>query len=120
MNRTRNEAGRMGKRWQAPLAVNVLLGVPGIVPIWLVSYFAANWPLAALGLTEGEPTENDGVLPWVLVAGPILVLFGLVWWLANRPLRRRTLLTPGAYWLLSIVATTVPTLTLITISRGRN
>ncbi|MGN9816997.1 hypothetical protein ACTMUQ_16850 [Streptomyces sp. SD11] len=105
----------MGKSWPAPLAVNVLLGVPGIVPIWLVFYFAVNWPLAGLGLAGSNATENDGVLPWLLVGGPILALFFLVWWLANRPLRRRTHLEPGAYWLLSVTATTLPTLALISL-----
>lgn len=105
----------MGKSWPAPFAVNLLLGVPGIVPIWLVFYFAVNWPLAGLGLAESSPTENDGVLPWLLVGGPVLALFFLVSWLANRPLRRRTLLAPGAYWLLSVVATTLPTLALVVI-----
>ncbi|MGW6008061.1 hypothetical protein [Streptomyces sp. NPDC055210] len=105
----------MGKSWPAPFAVNTLLGIPGVVPYWLVFYFAANWPLAGLGLTESNPTENDGVLPWLLVGGPILTLFFLLWWLINRPLRRRTLLTPGAYWLMSAAATTLPTLVLMVV-----
>ncbi|NEA44330.1 hypothetical protein G3I76_34260 [Streptomyces sp. SID11233] len=110
----------MGKSWPAPLAVNVLLGIPGIVPIWLVYYIAANGPLSALHLAGSNPTENDGVLPWVVVAGPVLLLFVLIWWLANRPLRRRTTMTAGSYRLVSIVATALPTLFLITISLGGN
>ncbi|MFE0807626.1 hypothetical protein ACFW4M_14950 [Streptomyces sp. NPDC058794] len=96
-----------------PLAVNVLLGVPAVVPAFLLWYFASNWPLAALGWTDREPTENDGVLPWVVLATPVLTLFGLVWWLANRPLRRWTPLTPGGYRLLSAAATAAPTLALV-------
>ncbi|WP_121749996.1 hypothetical protein [Streptomyces sp. E2N166] len=107
-------------RLSIPLVVNVLLGIPAVVPAFLLWYFASNWPLAALGWTDREPTENDGILPWVLVAAPILTLFGLLWWLANRPLRRRTALTPRGYWLLSAAATAAPTLTLVIISWGRN
>jgi hypothetical protein len=84
-----------------------------VVPAFLLWYFASNWPLANLGWTDREPTENDGVLPWVMVATPIFTLFGLVWWLANRPFRRRTALSSRAYWLLSFAATALPTLTLI-------
>ncbi|MFJ8540700.1 hypothetical protein ACIRFH_01550 [Streptomyces sp. NPDC093586] len=102
------------------LVVNVLLGIPAVVPAFLLWYFAANWPLASLGWTSREPTENDGMLPWVLVAAPVLTLFGLVWWLANHPLRRRSALTPRGYWLLSAAATAVPTLSLVIISWGRN
>ncbi|MFJ8144781.1 hypothetical protein ACIQ6R_06855 [Streptomyces sp. NPDC096048] len=98
-----------------PLVVNVLLGVPAVVPAFLLWYFASNWPLAALGWTDREPTENDGALPWVMVATPVLTLFGLLWWLANRPLRHSTVLTPRGYWLLSAAATTVPTLALVVI-----
>ncbi|GAP48773.1 hypothetical protein [Streptomyces azureus] len=103
-----------------PLAVNVVLGIPAVVPAFLLWYFASNRPLADLGWTEREPTENDGMLPWFMVATPILTLFGLVWWLANRPLRRRTALSPRAYWLLSAAATALPTLTLVVISSGRS
>ncbi|PQM21823.1 hypothetical protein Sfr7A_19515 [Streptomyces xinghaiensis] len=100
------------------LIVNVLLGIPAVVPAFLLWYFASNWPLAELGLTQREPTENDGVLPWVMLAVPVLTLFGLVWWLANWPLRRRTPLTRGTYWLLSAAATALPTFTLVVISAG--
>ncbi|WP_033312020.1 hypothetical protein RFN58_17735 [Streptomyces iakyrus] len=106
----------MARRWQLALGVNVLLGIPAVVPIWLLWYLASNWPLAALGLTEREPTENDGVLPWFLVAGPVVLVFGLLWWLANRPLRRGTTLSPARYWVLSVLATLLPTLVLIVIS----
>ncbi len=59
--------------------------------------------------------HNDGVLPWLLVGGPILTLLFLLWWLINRPLRRRTRLTPRAFWLLSFTATALPTLVLFVV-----
>ncbi|MGX2996119.1 hypothetical protein JNUCC64_17855 [Streptomyces sp. JNUCC 64] len=103
----------MAKHWSLPLLVNLLLGVPAVVPVFLLYYFATNWPLAELGLTSREPTENDGVAPMLLVLVPVLVLYGLVWWLANAPLRRRTALAPRTYWILSSLATLAPTAALI-------
>jgi len=95
--------------------VNLLLGIPGVIPIWLLWYFAANWPLAAIGWTQAEPTENDGMLLPLLVVAVVVALFTLVWWLANRPIRRRVALDPRLYWLVSALATFVPTFTLMAV-----
>lgn len=103
----------MTKRWWAPLLVNVLLGIPGVVPIWLLWYLAVNWPLAELGLTVREPTENDGMAGWLLIVVPVVGLYGLLWWTANKPLRRDTGFAPHTYWLLGVLATFVPTIALI-------
>ncbi|MFE7791517.1 hypothetical protein [Streptomyces sp. NPDC057460] len=97
------------------VGVNLLLGIPGVVPVWLLSYLAGNWPLAAVGWTQREPTENDGMLPWLLVGGPVVALFALLWWLANRPLRRRTALAPRLYWSVSALMTLVPSITLMIV-----
>ncbi|MEV0317123.1 hypothetical protein ACIBKX_31165 [Streptomyces sp. NPDC050658] len=105
----------MTRHWSAPLLVNVLLGIPAVIPIWLLWYLAANWPLAELGLTTREPTENDGMLVWLPIVVPVVGLYSLLWWLANRPLRRRTTLTPRVYWSLSVLATLLPTIVLITL-----
>ncbi|MBR8642015.1 hypothetical protein KEF29_28555 [Streptomyces tuirus] len=103
----------MAKHWSAPLLVNVLLGIPGVVPFWLLWYLAANWPLAELGWTVREPTENDGMALWLVIVVPVVTLYGLIWWLANLPLRRRTALAPRTYWLLSLAAPFVPTAALV-------
>ncbi|MFB6887841.1 hypothetical protein ACFCX4_00790 [Kitasatospora sp. NPDC056327] len=98
-------------RTYSPLAVavNLLLGLPAVVPLFLIWYFLANWPLAELGWTDREPTENDGVLPWVLFAGPVLVGFAALWWLANLPVRRRSAGTGARlYWPVSMLLTLVP------------
>lgn len=71
-------------------AVNLLLALPAVVPVWLLWYFAVNCLLVAAGWTRREPTENDGVLPWLLAAGPVVFLFALLWWLANDAVRRRS------------------------------
>ena len=97
------------------VGVNLLLGIPAVVPIWLLWYFAVNWPLAALGWTQRNPTENDGMLPWLLVFGPVVTLFAAVWWLANSPMLRRVALAPRRYWLVIALVTLVPTFTLITL-----
>jgi hypothetical protein len=97
------------------VGVNLLLGIPGVVPVWLLGYFAVNWPLAALGWTQQEPTENDGMLPWLVIIVPVVALFTLVWWLVNRPMQRRVALDPRLYWLMSALVTLVPMLTLLAV-----
>ncbi|MFE2109931.1 hypothetical protein ACFXAF_29270 [Kitasatospora sp. NPDC059463] len=99
----------------AAVAVNLALGVPAVVPVWLLWYFAANWPLAALGWTEGEPTENDGPLPWLVLCGPVVLASAALWWLANTGLRRRCA-SGWVYWPVSAGLTLVPTGVLITRS----
>lgn len=103
----------MTRHWSAPLLVNLLLGIPAVVPLWLLWFLAANWPLADAGLTVREPTENDGMAPWLVIVVPVVTLYGLIWWLANQPLRRRTSLDPRAYWALSASAPLLPTMALI-------
>ncbi|MEU5808364.1 hypothetical protein [Streptomyces sp. NPDC047718] len=107
--------GRMWKSWFALVGMNLLGGIPAIVPVWLLWYFLANWPLAALGWSEPEPTENDGMLPWLIVGGPVVALFALVWWFANRAVLRRIGLTPRMYWPVSALVTLVPSLTLMIV-----
>lgn len=98
------------------VGVNLLLGVPAVVPVWLLWYFAVNWPLAAVGWTQRNPTENDGMLPWFLIGAPLVVGFTLLWWLANRPVRRRIPLDSPLYWPISALVALVPTFTLVIVS----
>lgn len=84
-------------RWIAPFAVNAVLGYVGIIPIGFVWFFLVSRPLAALGLTEGDPTDNDGLLPWlILLAG--VGLFFVLWAVANAALRRLSRLPARPYW----------------------
>ncbi|CAL9476606.1 hypothetical protein [Streptomyces sp. enrichment culture] len=96
--------------------LNLGLGVPGVVPVWMVWYLLSNWPLAALGWTQREPTENDGVWPWFVVFGPVVLLFALVWWLVNRPVRRRAEGSGALYWSVGAAAALVPSAALIVAS----
>src|ERR1035437_5257328 len=103
----------MRTRLLAVVGVNLLLGIPAVVPVFLLWSFAVNWPLAAVGWTQREPTENDGMLPWLMIGGPVLMLFAAVWWLVNGPMRRRVALAPRLYWLVSALMTLLPSFTLI-------
>ncbi|NUP22483.1 MAG: hypothetical protein HOZ81_41755 [Streptomyces sp.] len=100
----------MAGRWYTALGVNLLLGVPAVVPIWLLWFLTANWA------GPREPTENDGMALWLVVIVPIVALYLLLWSAANRPLARRTSLDARGYWSLSILATLLPTAALILIS----
>ncbi|MFJ3221024.1 hypothetical protein ACIPLC_34510 [Kitasatospora sp. NPDC086801] len=116
---TRTDVETPRTRSYSPTAVlvNLLLGVPGVVPVWLFYHFATNWPLAALGWTSREPTENDGMLPWLMLPGPLVAGSTILWCLANRAVRRRT--APAGvravYWLTSVLLTLVPTFVLIIV-----
>ena len=87
---------------------NVLLGIPGVVPLYMAWYIAASWPLEALGLTQRDPTENDGILPVLVVLGPAIAASVLVWWLANRWLRPRAVTSGKAFWATAIGANLLP------------
>ncbi|MET9499022.1 hypothetical protein [Streptomyces sp. NPDC006552] len=90
----------------APLALNLLLGVPGVVPIWLLWYLVSNW-------IDPAPTENDGMALWLVIIAPVLAFYALLWWFPNRALARRTPLTTRHYWLLSATGTLLPTAALL-------
>ena len=97
--------------------VNLLLGIPGIVPLSMAWYIAASWPLAALGLTQRDPTENDGIFPVLVAFGPIIAASVLVWWLVNRWLRPRASLSGKVFWATGIIANLLPCFILAVASR---
>lgn len=96
------------RKLRAPVAVNLLLGIPAIVPLFLAWYILANGPLAALGWTMQNPNENDGMLLWLVITAPVFCLFGLLWGLANAWLRRRTPVRSSRYWPVCVVASLAP------------
>jgi hypothetical protein len=99
----------MVRRWYVALGVNVLLGIPAIIPIWMLWYIAATWKNPA-------PTENDGLAVVVMGFGTIIAVSGFLWWAANRPLAHRTHLSRLQYWLLSALGTCLPTAALICVA----
>ncbi|MFE0172241.1 hypothetical protein ACFWZ2_07970 [Streptomyces sp. NPDC059002] len=95
----------MVRRWYAALGFNVLLGIPAVIPLWMLWYIAATWAHPA-------PEENDGLGVVVALFGPLVAACGFLWWAANRPLARRTHLSQSQYWLLSLLGMCLPTVAL--------
>ncbi|MBO4270748.1 hypothetical protein [Microbispora triticiradicis] len=87
--------------WLVPLTVNALFGYLAPLPMGLVWYFLADYPLAALGLTERDPTDNDGILPHLIVLGGV-GLFLALWAAINLAVRVLLKLPARSYWLVSI------------------
>ncbi|MFG2429051.1 hypothetical protein [Streptomyces sp. NPDC048590] len=86
---------------------NLLLGIPAVVPFWLLWYLAAIW-------VSGPPAEeNDGTAPVLVVVVTVVGLYALLWSAVNRHLSRRSPLTGRTYWLLSALGTLLPTAALI-------
>ena len=100
----------MTGRWQVALGVNVLLGVPGVIPIWLLWFLAASWAGGP------EPTDDDPMVFWLPIAAVIVVPYVMLWLAVNRSFKRRSSLVPRTYWLLSALATFLPTTALIIYS----
>ncbi|MGY0021445.1 hypothetical protein ACVHNB_21105 [Streptomyces sp. YJ-C3] len=95
----------MVRRWYTALGVNLLLGIPAVIPLWMLWYLAAT-------LAHPAPTENDGMAVVLVVLVPVIACCGFLWWAANRPFARRTHLSRPQYWLLSGVGALLPAVTL--------
>ena len=96
------------RRLLVPVGVNLLLGILAVVPFFLLWYALSNGPLADLGWTRGEPTENDGMLIWWLIAAVALGTFVSIWGFVNVWLRRKVAVPASHYWPACVVATLVP------------
>lgn len=104
------------RTWAAPIVVNLILGLIAIIPLWGLMLFAMNFPLADLGLTHREPTENDGMLPWLMILVPIWAALLTLWLLANAAMRRkRGTANGGLYWTASSLLCLLPTATLMSL-----
>jgi hypothetical protein len=97
------------RRLLVAVAVNLLLGVLAVVPFFLIWYALSNGPLDALGWTRGEPTENDGMLIWWLLAAVAFGGFASLWGLVNVWARRRVAVPGSRYWPACVVASLLPT-----------
>ncbi|WP_055694270.1 hypothetical protein [Streptomyces prasinopilosus] len=102
-------------RWGAPLAVNLVLGVVAVVPLWLSAMFVVSHPLAGLGLVPGEPTDNDGPLPWAVVLALVWAVFLALWIPLNRWVRPESC-ARGRYWAASAGLVPVPAVLLVVLS----
>jgi|SRR6185436_17560894 hypothetical protein len=96
------------RRLLVAVGVNLVLGVLAVVPLFLIWYALSNGPLAALGWTRGEPTENDGMLIWWFLAAVAFGGFASIWGLVNVWARRRVAVPGSRYWLACVAASLVP------------
>ncbi|WP_432057003.1 hypothetical protein [Streptomyces sp. bgisy022] len=108
--------GEAIRRWGPPVAVHLILGVVAVVPLWLSMMFAANFPLARWGLTTREPTENDGMLPWIVVLVALWAVF-LALWLPLGSLARRAVpdVSRRRYWAVGAALLVTPMVFLTTL-----
>ncbi|MFI6475271.1 hypothetical protein ACIBL5_34040 [Streptomyces sp. NPDC050516] len=101
--------GAMIGRWYTALGINVLLGIPAVVPIWMLYFIVVLW---------AQPTGSgfgDDLSAALVLFGPMAAACAVLWWLANRPLARRTQLGQLSYWLLALTGTLLPTAAVISI-----
>ncbi|MER7755567.1 hypothetical protein [Kitasatospora sp. NPDC097643] len=105
-------------RWAAPVAANLALGFVFVVPLLLTLLFLVNYPLAWLGLTQREPTENDGPGVWVFALALVWTFFGLLWWLVNLGVGRLTGLRGRRYWWVVAGLPLLPSLVMSPLSNG--
>jgi hypothetical protein len=96
------------RRLLVAVGVNLLLGVLAVVPLFLIWYALSNGPLAALGWTRAEPTENDGMLIWWLLAAVAFGGFASIWGLVNVLIRRRVAVPGSRYWPACVAASLFP------------
>ncbi|WP_234334698.1 hypothetical protein [Streptomyces sp. NRRL B-1347] len=80
-------------------------------------FLLSNWPLADIGLTTRIPNneQDDSPNAALLFFGPMIAASAVLWWIANRPLARRTQLTAPRYWLLSLASTLIPAVIAISV-----
>ncbi|GGX09430.1 hypothetical protein GCM10010297_33700 [Streptomyces malachitofuscus] len=96
------------RRWGPSVAVNLILGIVAVVPLWLSMMFLSNYPLAELGLTSREPTDNDGVLPWAVILGGAWAVFLALWLPLGGLARPRAGVAGRRYWTVSSALVLTP------------
>ncbi|MFE0099872.1 hypothetical protein [Streptomyces sp. NPDC059009] len=92
----------MIRSWYTALGVNVLLGVPGIIPIWML-----YWMVMTVGESPSEEFGDDPSATLVFL-GPMVAACAVLWGIANLPLARRSQLIGFCYWLLALTGTLLP------------
>ncbi|MGW6024717.1 hypothetical protein [Streptomyces sp. NPDC055099] len=95
-------------RWYTAFGINLLLGGPALVPLFMLYYIGATWVRPA-------PEENDGLGIVLIGFGLPVAACGFLWWAVNRPFARRTRLSPAQYWALSLLGTLASAITLLCI-----
>lgn len=108
--------GVKGSPFLSIAAVNVLLGIPGVVFYWIIYFLMATWPLAHLGITVGDATEDEGFLSAHVICSPILLACFILWFLVNRHYVGKEGSHRFLKWACAFACTLVPTLILISYS----
>ncbi|MEE1622318.1 hypothetical protein ACQ3I4_04965 [Zafaria sp. Z1313] len=99
-------------RFWIVLLVNLGLGIPGVVPVFMAWYLLVNWPLAALGLTREEVPGSDSVLPGPAELLPLVLAAVAVWFVVNLLLLRRLGLARTWWWIAAALLPLLPYLAL--------
>ncbi|SNY49589.1 hypothetical protein [Paractinoplanes atraurantiacus] len=100
------------RRLLIAVGLNLALGVPGIVPIFLVGYFLASEPLSYLGSTAHNPNDTEEMLFLAFVMVVLVVPSLIGWLLVNVGLWRHWNVPALAYWAACVTAFFLPYLVL--------
>ncbi|MEV5509096.1 hypothetical protein [Streptomyces orinoci] len=92
-----------------PITVNLVLGYFGTVPFGYAWSFLANYPLAALGWTERDPSGISGLPLWTVLLTGVLGGFLAGWAGINVLVRRLTGLPARRYWTMVTLVLLLPT-----------
>lgn len=105
-------AGLVRDVWPRLVVFNLGLGALAIPVVWGVGYVLRNSVLDWWGVADRNPTENDGLVPILIVLAPFALLVGALWWAVNtRAFRRRD----AGTWCLAVVASLCPSLVLFSV-----
>lgn len=96
-------------RWYTAFGINLLLGGPALVPLFMLYYIGATW-------VDPAPEENDGFGVVLICFGLPVAACGFLWWAVNRPFARRTQLPPAQYWAPSLLGTLAPAITILCVN----
>ncbi|MEV6982907.1 hypothetical protein AB0M95_16820 [Sphaerisporangium sp. NPDC051017] len=94
--------------WLPPAVVNLIFGCIGVFPLGFLWIFLSEYPLAALGVTERNPTNNDGFYPWLILLVAGVGSFIAVWAGINFLLWRALKLHRRCYWVASAILLLAP------------
>ncbi|WP_030269702.1 hypothetical protein [Streptomyces sp. NRRL B-24484] len=105
-----DETARPGRvRWTAVVLADLLTGCLGVPALVMVLLFVRSYPLVWIGLGSRDPNDNDGILPWILVVGPLCAVTVAVWFLVNLGVARLTGLRGRRFWWTGAGFSAVPT-----------
>ncbi|MEW1913108.1 hypothetical protein AB0442_32565 [Kitasatospora sp. NPDC085895] len=99
-------------RWTAVALANLLTGCLGVPALLVLLLFVRSYPLVWIGLGSRDPNDNDGILPWILLLGPLWAGTVALWFLVNLGVARLTGLRGRRFWWTGAGLAAVPTVLL--------